>query len=145
MSSEKILVTMDMRFEKYEIAQAFHSDLEKELAQLKFFSPNKKNQGFISFELVDDCPSFESSMTKALKKAEEIYSKLEGSPVVLSAGQGASDCCYFAHKNLEIIDGLGPRGGAIHSKEEFIEVKSIELRASALAQYLDYLLNERDS
>ena len=142
MSSEKIFVTMDMRFENYDIVQAFHSDLEKELSKLKFFSLNKKNSGCITFELVDDCPSFESSMTKALFKVQEIYSHIEGSEVVLSAGQGASDCCYFAHKNLEIVDGLGPRGGSIHSKDEFVEVKSIDQRMTALAQYLDYLLNE---
>jgi glutamate carboxypeptidase len=143
MSSEKILVTLDMRFENYDVAQSFHSELEKELAQLQFFSSNKNNYGFITFEIVDDCPSFETSMSEFLQKAQEIYSKVEGCEVLLSAGQGASDCCYFAYKDLQIVDGLGPRGGAIHSKEEFVEVKSIDQRSTALAQYLEYLLDPR--
>ena len=140
MSSEKIFVTMDMRFENYEMAQAFHADLENDLKQLRFFSPNKKNVGSISVELIDDCPSFESPMTQELLKAQEIYSQIEEGPILLAAGQGASDCCYFAHNNLQIIDGLGPRGGSIHSKEEFIEIKSIEDRVNALSEYLEYLL-----
>lgn len=141
MSSEKILVTMDMRFENYDDARFFHLNLEEELKKLQFFSTNNKNMGSINMELIDDCPSFESEMTQDLKKAQEIYSTIEGASVLLEAGRGASDCCYFASKDLQIIDGLGPRGGAIHSKEEFIEIKSIEQRATALADYLEYLLN----
>lgn len=140
MSAEKIFVTLDMRFENYDLAQAFHFDLEKELRDFSFFSPNKKNRGSLSMELVDDCPSFESEMTPDLLRAQDIYSKVEGASVVLSSGQGASDCCYFAHKDLQIIDGLGPRGGSIHSKDEFIEIKSIEQRVIALAEYLEYLI-----
>jgi di/tripeptidase len=41
---------------------------------------------------------------------------------------------------LQIIDGLGPRGGSIHSKDEFIEIKSLEGRVAALAEYLEFLI-----
>lgn len=140
MSSEKIYVTMDMRFEDYAVAQAFHMDLENELKDFCFYSPNKKNRGFITMELIDDCPSFESQASPELDYIQKIYSEIEGAPVSLAFGQGASDCCYFAHKELQIIDGLGPRGGSIHSKDEFIEIKSLEDRVTALAEYIEFLI-----
>ncbi|MEZ4813660.1 MAG: M20/M25/M40 family metallo-hydrolase [Bdellovibrionota bacterium] len=137
MSSEKIEMNLDTRFDLSEDIHAFHEELSREIASLSFKSPDKKHSGRFSVEIVDDCPAFDSGMPGAeLLEVANSFSKVEGKKVSFGDGLGSSDCCYFYREGLKILDGLGPRGGKIHSPEEFIEPESLENRASALAMSL---------
>ena len=144
MSPEVIEANLDTRFEKQNEIEAFHQDFTSLLEKVVFYSPNKKNSGKVTFEIVDDCPAFDTSHAAVsdieVSRICEFYSKHEGANLQMGDGLGASDCCYFYREGLKIVDGLGPRGGKIHSPDEFIEIKSLDSRSSALADYLSWLL-----
>jgi glutamate carboxypeptidase len=42
---------------------------------------------------------------------------------------GASDAAHFAASVGVTVDGLGPRGGAAHNPEEYVEASSLQPRA----------------
>jgi glutamate carboxypeptidase len=49
---------------------------------------------------------------------------------------GASDASTSASLGIPSIDGLGPRGGGFHTKDERIEIASLVPKAQALARFL---------
>ncbi len=49
---------------------------------------------------------------------------------------GGSDASTTAAIGIPSIDGLGPRGTGFHTKEELIEIASLEPKAEALARFL---------
>lgn len=49
---------------------------------------------------------------------------------------GGSDASSTASIGIPSIDGLGPRGSGFHTKEELIEISSLEPKAEALARFL---------
>jgi glutamate carboxypeptidase len=49
---------------------------------------------------------------------------------------GASDASTSASLGIPSIDGLGPRGGGFHTKDEHIEIASLVPKAQALARFL---------
>jgi glutamate carboxypeptidase len=53
---------------------------------------------------------------------------------------GGSDGNTAAAMGIPTIDALGPRGRFFHTPEEYIEVETLVLRASALA---DWLLSQK--
>lgn len=144
MSPEFIEANLDTRFEKQSDIDSFHKEFTSRLEKVTFISPNNKHTGKIIFEVVDDCPAFDTSHAASndleISSICEFYSKHETTTVQMGDGLGASDCCYFYREGLKIVDGLGPRGGKIHSPDEFIEMNSLEARAAALADYLSWLL-----
>lgn len=141
MSCEKIEINIDTRFESAGDIRAFHDDFMKELKTLSFASLDGTHRGSFFVEIVDDCPAFDTGTPSSeLLQLAVDYSQIEKKEVSFGDGLGASDCCYFYREGLKIVDGLGPRGGKIHSSEEFIEMASLEQRAIALAKYLSWLL-----
>jgi len=49
---------------------------------------------------------------------------------------GASDANKIAIAGIPVLDSLGPVGGAIHSPEEYVEVKTLVERAKLVAAFL---------
>ena len=49
---------------------------------------------------------------------------------------GGSDASTTSAEGIPSIDGLGPRGSGFHTKEELIEIESLEPKALALARLL---------
>ena len=139
-SPQALKLLLDVRFEDNSLAHIFQGTLEKSIGELEARSPDGSANLEFSLCLADDCPSFATEKSSDLITAQEIYSKCAGKKIYLDQGQGASDCCYFARPGLQILDGLGPEGGAIHSTGEFIFSASLSTRAAALAQYLEFLL-----
>jgi glutamate carboxypeptidase len=140
MSAQNLECTLDLRFEDIKLANAFHKELVEFIKNLIFVSQDKTQVGTANLELIDDCPSFVSPHCEELTRIAQIYSHHEKKEVALSQGLGGSDCCYFYREGLKIVDGLGARGGAIHSEKEFAELDSLEKRSSALAEVLSELL-----
>lgn len=141
MSCEKIEINIDTRFESAGDIRAFHEDFMKELKLLSFASPDGTHRGSFFVEIIDDCPAFDTGIPpQEFLQLAAHYSQVEKKEVSFGDGLGASDCCYFYREGLKIADGLGPRGGKIHSPEEFVEIASLEQRATALAKYLSWLL-----
>src|SRR4051794_38700092 len=61
-----------------------------------------------------------------LARAAEIL----GAPLHAGARGGASDASHMSSEIAVTIDGLGPRGGNAHHRDEFVSVASIERRAA---------------
>ncbi len=49
---------------------------------------------------------------------------------------GGSDASTTAAVGIPSIDGLGPRGSGFHTKDELIEIASLEPKVLALARFL---------
>jgi glutamate carboxypeptidase len=49
---------------------------------------------------------------------------------------GGSDACTTSSAGVPSIDGLGPRGGGYHTREEWLELDSLVPKAQALARFL---------
>lgn len=58
---------------------------------------------------------------------------------------GGSDASSTAAIGIPSIDGLGPRGSGFHTKDELIEISSLEPKAEALARFLHGRLNRSSS
>ncbi len=142
MSAEKVEMTIDVRFENNLEVETFHATFIDAVQKIRFHSPDGAESGRIYFELIDDCPAFDcgKNLEADILKLADCYTEAEQNVVTFGDGLGSSDCCYFYRPGLKIVDGLGARGGKIHSPDEFIEVKSLEERASGLAKYLSWLL-----
>ncbi|MEX1141663.1 MAG: M20/M25/M40 family metallo-hydrolase [Thermoleophilaceae bacterium] len=63
-----------------------------------------------------------------------------GRPVVGAGRGGASDASHFAPAIPFTVDGLGPRGGAAHAREEYVLASSLRPRAEVAAAIVDAAL-----
>ncbi|MHB8764643.1 MAG: hydrolase [Deferrisomatales bacterium] len=59
-----------------------------------------------------------------------------GLDLAVGASGGASDGNLLAARGLPTLDGLGPRGGGLHTDEEFLVVPSLAERARLAARFL---------
>ena len=94
-----------------------------------------------TLEIVDDSPPF-SSDKEALNKAqhiERLIEKAEGRLAAAGPSGGTSDCNNLSRPGLSIIDGLGAKGGGMHTEKEFIILSSLKTRAAVLAEFLSAL------
>jgi glutamate carboxypeptidase len=63
-----------------------------------------------------------------------------GRPVVAAGRGGASDASHFATAIPLTIDGLGPRGGGAHAREEYVLAESLRPRAEVALAIVDAAL-----
>jgi glutamate carboxypeptidase len=68
-------------------------------------------------------------------RAEAIYAGL-GLKIGRGGNGGASQSALGAETGVLALDGLGPVGGAFHSDNEYIELKSVTPRLYLLAKLL---------
>ncbi|WP_394826028.1 hypothetical protein [Pendulispora albinea] len=61
---------------------------------------------------------------------------IEHAEVRADKSNGAADLNYFSAPNAIVLDGLGARGGKMHTSEEFVHLDSLESRARALRELL---------
>jgi glutamate carboxypeptidase len=81
---------------------------------------------------------------RATRELLERASRRLGRAVVGVARGGASDASHFASSVPLTVDGLGPRGGGVHTPEEFVLAESLRERAEvALAVALEALAPSR--
>lgn len=63
-----------------------------------------------------------------------------GRPLAAAGRGGASDASHFAPAIPFTVDGLGPRGGAAHARDEFVLADSLRPRAEVAAAVVDAAL-----
>ena len=63
-----------------------------------------------------------------------------GRPIVGAGRGGASDASHFARKIPLTIDGLGPRGGGAHARDEYVLAASLRPRAEVALAIVDAAL-----
>jgi glutamate carboxypeptidase len=66
-----------------------------------------------------------------------------GRPIAAAGRGGASDASHFATAIALTIDGLGPRGGGAHARDEFVLADSLRSRAEVALAVADAALADR--
>ena len=66
---------------------------------------------------------------------------LEGRKIKAEAAGGAGDVNYLSRKGVVVLDGFGPVGGEMHTKREFVEIRTLGSRSVALAHFLGVIQN----
>ncbi len=69
--------------------------------------------------------------------------ELLGRPVLAAGRGGASDASHFAAAIPLTIDGLGPRGGGAHARDEYVLAESLRSRAEVALAVVDAVLSQR--
>lgn len=64
-----------------------------------------------------------------------------GRPIVAASRGGASDASHFATAIPLTIDGLGPRGGGAHARDEYVLADSLHSRAEVALAVVDAVLS----
>jgi len=134
---------VDVRFSDFESREAVHRQIET-ILNTAYLGTNA--QGEIpktSYTIANDCPPFAKTdlSTLYVKKYLEIIAEIEGISVKSTQSGGAADANYMSRPGLVILDGLGPQGGGIHRKDEFIRLASLESRSEALVKFLEFAIH----
>ena len=74
-------------------------------------------------------------LAEARAAAQEVGIALEATSTA-----GAADAGHVAAAGVPVLCGLGPVGGGLHSRDEYVEISSLAERAAVLACLLDRLL-----
>lgn len=92
----------------------------------------------ITFKIEDETPAFNTNKISAplIKKYLDLIHAVEGKKVISHNSGGVGDVNHFSREGIIIMDGLGPVGGAAHTDQEFLDLKSIETRSKILTQFL---------
>jgi len=132
---------LDVRFATLDQREYLHRKIEKILSAPSEMSPSGKFKTETKWSIADDCPPF--SLTKRsrglARKYAALVSQLENRKVHSQPAGGAGDVNYLSAAHNMVLDGLGPVGGEMHTKMEFVVVPSLETRSQALAGFLHHL------
>jgi len=95
----------------------------------------------ITVSITDETPALATTeISKSyIKKYVEIIAKIDGKRPLAYVTGGVGDINHFSRDGIILIDGLGPVGEAMHTPEEYIDLRSIPKRAKALTQFLEGL------
>lgn len=125
---------LDFRFEKIDDAHATYAELtracgeaEREIAGARFEISGGPAR----------MPLERTEQSAALFRAYAEHARAVGlgsdeAPLIA----GGSDASTTSAAGIPSIDGLGPRGSGFHTKEELIEIASLEPKVLALARFL---------
>lgn len=132
---------IDTRFSTFECRDLIHGQIENAITQARLNCPYSLKQSQFIYSIEDDCPpleakNFDSSWNKHYVDA--ISSREERSVTSKHAG-GAADVNYFANRNNQLLDGMGPVGGGLHTPNEYIEKDSLITRTRALEELLTHI------
>ena len=135
-------VKIDTRFSALSDANHLDKKLRAISSRKDVCSALDKKCATTTVKIVDDAPPF--SRTKISEKYigqyASIIGRIEKKEIAAKISGGAADTNYMSREGLIIIDGLGARGGNIHTDREFVEVESLESRSRALAEFLGFTM-----
>lgn len=134
---------LDIRFPDWETRKEIKTKVESILKKVVTVSANSKKPAVVKFEIANDCPPLfpDPASKENLTKYLACLKKATGKAYKAEQAGGAADINYFSRPGLCLIDGLGPMGGGMHSKNEFITISSLESRARALTLFLEAIKN----
>ena len=134
----KASAKLDVRFASLKHRQWLHQKIHAILEQYHEISVCGQHKTQTVYQIVDDCPPF-SPTRKAVKLAQAYLGaieSLEGRRVKAEAAGGAGDVNYLSRKGVVVLDGFGAVGGEMHTKREFVDVRSLGTRSAALAHFI---------
>lgn len=75
-----------------------------------------------------------------VKKYTELLSQIEGRPITAKQMAGSADISFWAGAQMIAVDDLGAIGGAAHTQQEHILRSSLDSRANAFAEFMNWAL-----
>ena len=135
---------LDTRFSTFNCRLSIHEEIEKILSQSVLTCPYTNKRGNLYYSIEDDCPPMQATSKLWLKSYRKRVSALESKELELTHSGGAADINYFANSDSLLIDGMGPVAGGLHTKNEYIERKTLKTRKEALVELL-MSLNENNN
>lgn len=132
---------LDVRFSDFEGRDQVTKAIEKILNKNFYSTKDHSQWAQTVYQIVDDCPPFEVNKNSRpyLKAMTGFIEQVEGLKVGTQRAGGAGDVNHLSKPKTIVIDGLGARGGQMHTDGEFIYLPSLVSRAEALALYLEYV------
>ena len=77
----------------------------------------------------------------ALLSALERVGEKEGIPILHLSTGGGSDGNFIAHYGVATLDGCGPCGAALHTKDEYLISSSVEQRFHLLSRLIHEIID----
>lgn len=137
----RVTAKLDVRFSTLKHRDWLHDKIHSILEQTLEVSNCGRYKSQTLYQIVDDCPPV-SPTRKAVKVAQEYIQtiqSLEGRKIKAEAAGGAGDVNYLSRNGVVVLDGFGPVGGEMHTKREFVEVKTLGTRSAALAHFFNII------
>ena len=136
----QVSAKLDVRFSNFKDRDQLHKSIEKVLNKKHLTSIDGLLHADTTYKIVDDCPPFSSNYQSRpfIKKYMSLIKSIEGAPCKSVKAGGAGDVNYMSKKGTIILDGLGAKGGGIHTEQEFIYLPSLVTRAESLALFLKH-------
>jgi len=133
----KASAKIDTRFDSIKEQDAIKKKIAAILKTPQVYSVNDRVPSKISFEIYSESqPFMKETSNKYLAEYVAAVRAVEGGTITDEASGGSADSNDFFRPGLPVIDGLGPVGGKMHTKDEFIYLQSLKTRAQALAKFL---------
>lgn len=133
----RVTAKLDVRFSTLKHRDWLHEKIHAILEHPLEVSSCGRYKSQTLYQIVDDCPPV--SPTRKAMKLGQIYiqaiQSLEGRKIKAEAAGGAGDVNYLSREGVVVLDGFGPVGGEMHTKREFVEVRTLATRAAALAHF----------
>lgn len=130
---------IDTRFSDIKERDLLQKKIDQVIAGPSIRSALDHQAATVQVEIVNDSPPF--TVTADSKKLIADYQKAIYQNERVQAGAlrsgGSADSNNFSRPGIMIIDGLGPTGGGMHTKEEHLRVSTLESRANALTTFLE--------
>jgi len=125
---------IDVRFTTFKCLDHLHKGIEDILSQTSLECCYSGQISKASYTIEDDCPPFEATHRGWYAGYLNTLEQLEGKIIEARHAGGAADINYFASSddNKLLMDGLGPVGGALHTRKEYIERQTLHTRSIAL-------------
>lgn len=129
---------IDTRFATLVAAKELFSKIELVLKTAYVHSAESGEKTETHFETpVDTAPLPETAQAKKImSEYTQIVKAIEGHAIHGETTGGVADLNQMVTKNSIIADGMGPVGGGVHTKDEFLTVNTLKTRAQALAEFL---------
>ena len=132
---------VDTRFATAETAKELFRkiDLVLKASFAKSAKTKEGTQTTVTFP-VDTGPLPESSAARELlQKYVALIKQIEKREIKGEATGGVADLNQMVRPGVLIADGMGPLGGGVHTKDEFLTIDSLKTRSEALSLFLEVL------
>ncbi len=142
--SGDIMAKIDMRFDCVDKRKFLQKALGNAIYENQNECPETGKKPISYFSIEDDCPPLQSGSSSELETIISLLNKefFNATSKFVHSG-GAADINYLSNKTNHGLDGLGPIGGDLHSKREYIERESLTHKVKLLKEVLTYLDENR--
>ncbi len=138
---EKASITVDVRFRDLPDWTSVSTDMEKIRGQSDVYNKKLKQGTSTEWAQIAEMPPLPESNTQVLvKQAEAVARSLGQTFQARGVGYG-SDGNHLAGTGMQLLVGVGPYGGGMHSDKEYMLLSSYRQRLSLTTSLIQKLLS----